>query len=153
MITNGSGSGLYALKGLSGNKRYESASAGGAAALSSTGMTLNGDVLTNVSNAYVFNITATSSGKYSIRNASTGSYLSSYSSYLYSRTSLSSRYGYWTFAMNGSAVRATNTASSRYPYLSFSSSNYFMVNSSAGSNICFWKLTETSSTIFTTEID
>ena len=153
VITNGSGSGLYALKGLSGNKRYESASAGGAAALSSTGMTLNGDVLTNVSNAYVFNITATSSGKYSIRNASTGSYLSSYSSYLYSRTSLSSRYGYWTFAMNGSAVRATNTASSRYPYLSFSSSNYFMVNSSAGSNICFWKLTETSSTIFTTEID
>ena len=153
VITNGSGSGLYALKGLSGNKRYESASAGGAATLSSTGMTLNGDVLTNVSNAYVFNITATSSGRYSIRNASTGSYLSSYSSYLYSRTSLSSRYGYWTFAMNGSAVRATNTASSRYPYLSFSSSNYFMVNSSAGSNICFWKLTETSSTIFTTEID
>ena len=54
VITCGTGSDLYAMKGLSGNTKYESASCGGAVALSSTGMTLSGTTLTNVSSAYVF---------------------------------------------------------------------------------------------------
>ncbi|MBQ7601354.1 MAG: InlB B-repeat-containing protein [Lachnospiraceae bacterium] len=150
VITYGNGSSLYALKGLSNNKKYESSSAGGAVALSSTGMTLSGSTLTNVGSAYTFTITKSGS-KYSIKNNSTGTYLSSRSSYLYALSSLSSSYGYWTFAMNGSAVRATNSYSSRYPYLAFSSSKYFMINSST-SGIYFWKLSSTvgSTTYYTT---
>ena len=55
--------------------------------------------------------------------------------------------------MNGSAVKASNSASSRYPYLAFSSSNYFMVNSSAPTGIYFWAETTTggsSVTYYTT---
>ena len=154
IITYGNTSGsMYVLKGLSGNTKYESASSGGAVAFSGTGLVLSGDTLTNASSAYVFNI-ASYNSKYSIRNASTGTYLASKSNYLYSNTSLSSKYCAWSLAMNGSAVKASNTASSRYPYLSFSSSKYFMVNSSASSGIYFWKLTEVgSATYYTTVIN
>ena len=150
VITYGNGSSLYALKGLSNNKKYESSSAGGAVALASTGMTLSGSTLTNVGSAYTFTITKSGS-KYSIKNNSTGTYLSSRSSYLYALSTLSSSYGYWTLAMNGSAVKATNSYSSRYPYLAFSSSKYFMINSST-SGIYFWKLSSTggSTTYYTT---
>ena len=41
-------------------------------------------------------------------------------------------------------VTAKNTASSSYPYLSFSSSKYFMVGSSAPTGLYFWKETTTS---------
>jgi hypothetical protein len=153
VITYGNTAGsMYVLKGLSGNTRYESTSAGGATAFASTGMSLSNEVLTNVSDDYVFNIAAATSSKYTIRNAATGTYLGSYSSYLYSRSSLSSTYCRWTLAMNGSAVKATNSASSRYPYLSFSSSKYFMINSSVSSSIYFWKLTDTGATYYTTII-
>ena len=150
VITYGNGSSLYALKGLSNNKKYESSSAGGAVALSSTGMTLSGSTLTNVGSAYTFTI-AKSGSKYSIKNNSTGTYLSSKSSYLYALSSLSSSYSYWTLSMSGSAVKAQNSASSRYPYLAFSSRGYFMVNSST-SGIYFWKLgsTGSSETFYTT---
>ena len=50
-------------------------------------------------------------------------------------------------------VTAKNTGSSRYPYLSFSSSKYFMVNSSAPTGIYFWAETTTgggSVTYYTT---
>ena len=149
VITNGNSSSLYALKGLSGNTKYESSSAGGAVALSGTGMTLSGDQLSGVSDAYIFTA-ASYNGKYSLRNASTSTYLASKSNYLYSRTSVSTSYCCWTFAMNGSAVKASNSASSRYPYLAFSSSNYFMVNSSAGSSIFFWKETTAGTSYYAT---
>ena len=138
VITYGkSASGMYVMKGLSGNTKYESASAGGAVALSSTGMTLSDNKLYNAGNAYVFNVAAYNS-KYSIKNASTGTYLASKSSYLYSNTSLSSSYCAWSLAMSSGAVSASNSASSSYPYLAFSSNKYFMINRSA-SSIYFWK--------------
>ena len=149
VITSGSNSSLYALKGLSGNTRYESTSAGGAIALASTGMTLSGSTLTNVGSAYIFHISSYS-GKYVIQNASTGTYLASRSSYLYSYTSKSTSYCLWSLSASGSAITAANSASSSYPYLSFSSSKYFMINRTAGSTIRFWKLTEGETTIYTT---
>ena len=150
VITYGStASGMYVLKGLSGSKKYESASSGGAVALSSTGMTLSGSRLTGASNAYIFTI-AKSNSKYSIQNASTGTYLASKSNYLYSNQSFSSSSCSWSFSMNGSAVKAANSASNRYPYLSFSSSRYFMINSSASASIFFWKETSAGATIYTT---
>ncbi len=149
VITYGSGSSLMALKGLSGNTKYESASAGGAAALSSTGMTLSGNELSNVSNNYVFNIAAYN-GKYSIKNASTGTYLVSRSNYLYSYKTISTSSGAWALSMTSSGVSASNSASSRYPYLAYSSNNYFMLNSSQGADIWFWKQGAAGTTYYTT---
>ena len=152
VITYGNTSSLYALKGLSGNKKYESASAGGSIAYASTGMTLSGDTLTNVSSAFVFNASASGS-YYAFRNASTGTYLASRSSYLYSYNSLSTSYCRWVPSIGSGGAVLRNPASSRYPYLAFSSSNYFMINSSAGSNICLWKeVSATTGTYYTTEI-
>ncbi|MBR6378035.1 MAG: hypothetical protein IKS05_09790, partial [Oscillospiraceae bacterium] len=91
---------------------------------------------------------------YTIKNKSTGTYLGSYNSYLYSRTSNSSSYCRWTLSMNNGNVTAANSASSRYPYLAFSSSNYFMMGSSAPTGLYFWKQTTTggsgSTTYYTT---
>ncbi len=146
IITYGtSTSSLYVLKGLSGNTKYESASAGGAVLYSNAGMTYADGYMTGVTNAYVWNVAADSS-YYKIQNASTGTYLGSYNSYLYSRSSYSSSYCRWTLSMDSSGnVTAKNTASSSYPYLSFSSSNYFMVNRTAPTGLYFWKQTTTSS--------
>ncbi|MBQ6031250.1 MAG: InlB B-repeat-containing protein [Oscillospiraceae bacterium] len=152
VITCGTGSDLYAMKGLSGNTKYESASAGGAVALASTGMSLNGTTLTNVPNAYVFTV-GTSGSYYTFKNKSTGTYLGSYRSYLYSRTSLSTSYCRWSMSMNGTAVNLYNSASSSYPYMAFSSSNYFMMYSASNTTISLWKYTSSgsgSTTYYTT---
>ena len=145
IITYGtSTSSLYVLKGLSGNTKYESSSAGGAVLYSNAGMTYADGVMTGVTSAYVWKLTADGS-YYKMQNASTGTYLGSYNSYLYSRKSYSSSYCRWTLSMDSSGnVTAKNTASSRYPYLSFSSSKYFMVNSSVPTGLYFWKETTTS---------
>ena len=148
VITCGTGSDLYAMKGLSGNTKYESASCGGAVALSSTGMTLSGTTLTNVSSAYVFTV-GTSGSYYTFKNKSTGTYLGSYRSYLYSRTSLSTSYCRWTMSMNGTAVNMYNSASSSYPYMAFSNSNYFMMYSSSNTTISLWKYVGSGSTTTT----
>ncbi|MBQ2203879.1 MAG: InlB B-repeat-containing protein, partial [Oscillospiraceae bacterium] len=152
VITCGTGSDLYAMKGLSGNTKYESAYAGGAVALASTGMSLSGTTLTNVPNAYVFTV-GTSGSYYTFKNKSTGTYLGSYRSYLYSRTSLSTSYCRWSLSMNGTAVNLYNGASSRYPYMAFSSSNYFMMYSASNTTINLWKYTSSgsgSTTYYTT---
>ncbi len=153
VVTYGNGSSLYALKGLSGTTKYESASSGGAVALASTGMSLSGATLSNVSSSYVFTMAASGS-YYTMKNASTGTYLASRSNYLYSYPSASTSYCRWTPAMNGATVNLKNTASSRYPYLSFSSSGYFMVNSTSGNSIYLWKeAAGGSSTVYTTVIN
>ena len=144
LITYGtSTSSLYVLKGLSGNKSYESSSAGGSVLYSNAGMSYADGYMTGVSSAYVWKIAKTGS-YYTFQNASTGAYLGNYSSYLYSRSSYSSSYCRWTLSMDSSGnMTVKSTRSTSYPYLSFSSNNYFMVNRSAPTGIYFWK--ETSS--------
>ncbi|MBQ4374911.1 MAG: hypothetical protein II783_03950, partial [Erysipelotrichales bacterium] len=151
VITYGNSDSMYVLKGLSGNTKYESVSAGGAVALGNTGMTLSGSTLTNVADAYVFTAAAYNS-KYTLKNVSTGTYLASRSNYLYSYRSLSSSYCAWTLSMSGSSVVASNSNSRNYPYLAFSSSGYFMINRSASSGIYFWKLTNSGSATYYTTI-
>ena len=149
IITYGTNtSSLYALKGLSGSKKYESTYAGGSVLYSNTGMTYADGYMTGVTSPYVFTITKSGS-YYTIRNASTGTYLGSYSSYLYSRSSYSSSYCRWTLSMSNGDVTARNNASSRYPYLSFSSSKYFMMGSSAPTGLYFWKETTTGGSTVT----
>ena len=154
VITCGtSTSSLYALKGLSGNKSYESTSAGGSVLYSNTGMTYADGYLTGVSSAYVWKVSATGS-YYTFQNASTGAYLGNYSSYLYSRSTYSSTYCRWNLSMDSSGnMTVKSTRSTSYPYLSFSSRKYFMVGSSVPTGLYFWKETTTGgsgTTYFTT---
>ena len=136
------------LKGLSGNTKYESSSNGSAVLYSNTGMSYADGYMTGVTNAYVWNIAKTGS-YYTIQNASTNTYLANKSNYLYSQSSYSSSYCRWTLSCSSGNITAKNTGSSRYPYLSFSSSNYFMVNRSVPTGLYFWKQTTTSGSTVT----
>ncbi|MBR0507194.1 MAG: InlB B-repeat-containing protein [Clostridia bacterium] len=153
VITYGNGADATVLKGLSGTKKYESATAGGAAALAGTGIVRNGTTLTDVADAYIFRITAVG-GKFSVKNAATGTYLASKGSYLYSYKTDTASYCRWAFAMNGAAVDATNAASRTNTHLSFHTKGYFMVGRAANENVFFWKSTgDTTATVYTTEIN
>ena len=141
IITYGtSTSSLYVLKGLSGNVKYESASNGSAVLYSNAGMSYADGYMTGVSNAYVWNIAKTGS-YYTIRSAGTNTYLANKSNYLQSVSSYSSSTCRWTLSNSSGNMTAKNTGSSRYPYLSFSSSKYFMMNSSVPTGLYFWKQT------------
>ena len=153
VITYGNGADATVLKGLSGTKKYESATAGGAAALAGTGISLSGTTLTDVADAYIFRITAVG-GKFSVKNAATGTYLASKGSYLYSYKTDTANYCRWGLAMNGAAVDATNAASKTNAHLSFNAKGYFMVGRAANENVFFWKTTGvTTTTVYTTEIN
>ena len=152
IITCGKDTSALVLKGLSGNTSYESSSAGGAAAFSSTGMTLDGEKIRNANDAYVFTIAATGS-EYTIQNASTGTYLGSYNSYLYSRSTYSSSYCNWgvEYDLYNICMKVSNSASSNYPYLVKGSNSYFVINSTYTTNKTqFWKETAESTTYYTT---
>ena len=154
LITYGTNtSSLYALKGLSGNTRYESASAGGSVLYSNAGMSYADGYMSGVTSPYVWKVAKTGS-YYTIQNASTGTYLGNYSSYLYSRSSYSSSYCRWTLSCSSGNMTVKSTRSTSYPYLSYSSSGYFMVNSSVPTGLYFWKQTTASGgtvTYYTTE--
>ena len=132
------------LKGLSGNTKYESTSAGGAVLYSNAGMSYADGVMTGVGNAYVWNLAKTGS-YYTIKSANTGTYLANKSNYLYSQSSYSSSYCRWTLSCSSGNMTVKSTRSTSYPYLSFSSSGYFMVNSSVPTGLYFWKQTTASS--------
>ena len=138
VITNGT-TAAYVMKGISGNnKSYEAASSGGSAALASTGITLAGNALHNVTDSYVFTIAPLGSG-YSIRNIATGTYLASANNTLKSVTALNGITCTWNLSMNGTLAVLQNSSSSAYPYLAFSSNGYFKVNNTANSAICLWR--------------
>ena len=152
VITCGNTDTMTVLKGVSGNKKLEAASAGAAAAFSTTGMTIDGNALSGVTDAYVFTVTA-NGDKFAIQNAQTGTFLVNRGGYLYSYKLPAASYCLWTLAMNDGAVDATNTASKTLSHLDFSAKNYFMMNRTASSEICFWKMGGSSSvTTYTTVI-
>ena len=153
VITNGKTDALYALKGIDGTKKYESRTAGGAAALADTGMTLDGETLSGVTADYIFRIAA-AGDKFTVKNAATGSYLASRGGYLYSYKTDAASYDRWTFAISEGTVDATNAASRTLPHLGFNSAkNYFAISRSANPEICFWKSAGTTeTTTYTTTI-
>ena len=141
IITCGKDTSALVLKGLSGNTSYESSSAGGSATFSNTGMTLDGEVIRNANNAYVFALAPVSS-TYTIKNASTGTYMGSYNSYLYSRSSYESSYCNWgvEYDLYNICMKVSNSASSNYPYMVKGSNSYFVINSGYTTNKTqFWK--------------
>ncbi len=157
VITSGTDSSLYAMKGVSGSATGTSIeSASNSTALASTGMTLSGTKLTNVSDLYKFNVAASGS-YYTIRNASTNTYLAEVgSSYLLGGYSTYvSSYCDWTPGTGANASSATiAVTASGYPYLSFSSdSHYFWSGSSSNTNytsVRWWKETPVGATYYTT---
>ena len=153
VITCGNTADAKVLKGVAGTKKLEAASAGATAAFNTTGMTLDGTALNNVTDVYVFNVIA-NGDKFVMQNASTGTYLANRGSYLYSYKTLTASYCLWSLAMVEGVVDATNASSKTRPHLTFNTAkNYFMVNSSA-ENIFFWKMGGSSSTTtYTTVID
>ena len=153
VITRGNTDALVALKGIAGTKKYESATAGGADAFAATGMTLENGVLGNVSDAYIFTVTA-NGDKFTVQNAATGTYLASRGGYLYSYKTDTASYCRWSFAAAEGTVDATNLASRACCHLSFSAKNYFTINRAANPEIFFWKqLGATVTTVYTTVID
>ena len=141
IITCGKDTSALVLKGLSGNTSYESDRAGGSVTFSNTGMTLDGEIIRNANNAYVFEI-APSGSSYTIKNASTGTYMGSYNNYLYSRSSYSSSYCNWgvEYDLYNICMKVSNSASSNYPYLVKGSNSYFVINSGYTTNKTqFWK--------------
>ena len=153
VITNGNSTSMYVLKGVtpsSNGAQIESSS--NATAYSSTGMSLSGNTLSNVSNAYVFTLAANGSA-YTVKSASTGSYLGLSSYYLAAYTTLNASYCNWTPAINASgAAQLKNAAGGSYPYLGFSSSSkYFWSASANNANVLrLWKATASGTTYYTT---
>ena len=147
VITYGTNtSSLYAMKGLSGDTKYESSSVGGAVLLSNTGMSYADSKLTGVTDAYVFNISA-DNGYYTIKNASTGTYVANYNYYLWARSAYASNTCRWTLSCNNGNMTLKNATTNNYPYLSFyNNSKYFMVASTAPTGLSFWKQTTTGGT-------
>ena len=152
VITSGTGSDMYVLKGVSGTKKLESASAGATAAFSATGIALEGNSLTGVANDYVFHV-AMNGSNYTIRNAATGAYLASRGNYLYSYKTYAANYCQWSLAVEDGVVQVSNGASRTFPYLGFNAAKgYFSLAKTAG-GVYLWKMGGTSSTTtYTTQI-
>lgn len=151
VITAGSDSSMYVLKGMSGNTSYQSSNSGGHATLSASGITLDGSSLKNVTDVYVFVAEVATGSYYTLKNKSTGTWLDCYfstlESYSYndSPTTINWTLGYDTSSSYTTAVPRSSNSSK----LSWQGS-YFYVNSSQNSTrkIQFWK--ESSGTYYYT---
>ena len=147
IITCGKDTSALVLKGLSGNTNYQSQNVDGSDTFNDTGMSLNGEVIRNANDAYVFVVEKTGSN-YTMKNASTGTYMGSYNNYLYSRSSYSSSYCNWSveYDLNNKCMKVYYTASSwlsstTYYLVKRSNYSYFMVDSSGytTNKTQFWK--------------
>ncbi len=153
VITNNSTT-KYVLKGVTGSASGTDAEiAANCSKLSDSGITQNGNVLTGVTDAYVFTLTANGS-YYTVKSASTGSYYGMNSgSLLYAYSALNANYTNWTPAINASgAVQLKCAANGSYPYFGFSTSyNYFWAASSGSADVLqLWKQTSGGTTYYTT---
>ena len=153
VITNNSTTTKYVLKGVTGSASGTNAeSAANRSTLSASGITQNGNVLTNVTDAYVFTLTANGS-YYTVKSASTGSYYGqNSSSYLFAYSALNGNNTNWTPAINANGAQLKCAANGSYPYFGFSTdNNYFWAASSNNANVLqLWKQTPVGTTYYTT---
>jgi len=140
----------YVLKGLSGNTSYQNTSCGGTVKLANAGMKVVDGKLTGVTNSYVFTI-APKGSYYTILNNGTNTYLGSYSRSLYSRTNYSLLYCRWSISCSNGNALLKSTIYPLYPYLTFSSNNYFMMSSNRVNGINLWKETASYKTYYSTK--
>ena len=152
VITCGTNTSMYVLKGLSGNTSYQSNTSGGTVTFANTGMTLDGSYLKNAGDVYVFTAASAGSG-HSLQNVSTGTYLGSNYNRLYSISSYSQSSCVWTLDYDSSNACMKVKLASNYSsyYLAMGSGSYFSLNSSYTTNKTqFWKETNLSTTYYTT---
>ncbi len=153
VITNNSTTTKYVLKGVTGSASGTNAeSDANRSTLSASGITQNGNVLTNVTDAYVFTLTANGS-YYTVKSASTGSYYGQNSdSLLFAYSALNGNNTNWTPAINASGTQLKCAANGSFPYFGFNTSgNYFWAASSNNANVLqLWKQTPVGTTYYTT---
>ena len=149
--TNLTTTGLYVFKGVTGSSSGTNVeAASNCTAFTGTGITMEGNTLKNVANDYVYTLAANGS-YYTLRSASTGSYVGmNSSSYLYAYSNVNTSYCRWTPAVNASGLaQMKNAANGSYPYLGWSTSNtYFWSASTSNANVLrLWKENQTSTAI------
>ena len=115
--------------------------------LSGTGITLNQDMLTNVSSVYQFHIFPYGSN-YRIQNLGTGSYIGGTTT-LYAITERHTNFLSWTLAMSNGAAQMKNTYKGNY--LNYNTAGYFNESSSVNSTIRLWKEAPIGTTYYSTE--
>ena len=115
--------------------------------LSGTGITLNQDMLTNVSSVYQFHIFPYGSS-YRIQNLGTGSYIGGTTT-LYAITDRYTNFLSWTLAMSNGAAQMKNTYKGNY--LNYNTAGYFNESSSVNSTILLWKEAPIGTTYYSTE--
>ncbi|MBQ6116814.1 MAG: hypothetical protein IJL08_05780, partial [Oscillospiraceae bacterium] len=156
VITYGTSSTMYVMKGVTpGSNGAQIENANNASSYAASGVTLTDTTLSDVADSYVFTL-APHGSYYSIRSASTGTYVGmDSSSYLAGYTTYTSGNCDWTPGTKTNASSATNANNGSYPLLSFSTnSNYFWsgsANTSAATGVRWWKETSVASAYYTTE--
>ena len=150
----------YALTGLSagtGGVNIENTSTGASTRFADTGITRDGTTLSNVPDAYVFEVTATSYGL-SLMSVAEGSYYGSKStgsgaaSYaLYAYPEMQEANTTWTFEIDGDEMYLKNNSAGSVPYVAVSGSWGFSLTR-YGSVFKFYKQNPTENCYYSTEI-
>ena len=141
---------LAAMKGIDGGKSYETASNGGASAYSITGMILEDNVLSNVSENYIYTVSTEESGNYSIKSVSKESYVAIQSNTLMSLSGYAEATCDWTLGLKEDGTAMIKLAAGgSYPYVAFGSSRFWC--HSATADIYLWRQA-TGTTYWTTVI-
>ena len=123
VISSGRNSGMYVMTGVSGDDKIES-TGHGVTALTESGIRLDETVLTEVDEAYLFDVESVGNGVYSIQSESEGSYLAICNQWCWTRANYESAYCDWTLTASDSGVIMQCINESSYPYLSWSGSKW-----------------------------
>ncbi len=145
----------FVMAGLDSDKSYETEANGGAVVFASSGITLEGNELKNVSNLYSFAVAPVTGNYYSFQNAEKESYLISKYTTLYAGA-FSESSSRWSITIGSDGVATIKNPSTSYSnVISFSTSstwgNVFQVYGSA-SDIYLWKEVASGTTYYTTII-
>lgn len=151
VISYGTDSGMYLLKGLSGTSSGASIESGSnAVSFATSGATLDEETLIEVPTDYIFKMEAHGSN-YSLQSLSTGAY---YGMNGYSLCAYSSYNGTncnWTPGVGANASCLYYTAGGSYPYFSFyESQHYFWAYNSLNTSVRLWAETELGTRVYST---
>ncbi len=154
VITTGKDSNLTAMKGVESERNLETPYADGAVPFAGTGMRLEGKLLKDVSDDYVFTISRKGS-IYTIQSP-TGYWIGTRSDYLYNLSEYQQEYADWDIHYDTYHIcmEVSNTASVGFPYLTSSDGNFFMIGGEyTTAKLQFWKEFATDVICYSTSPD
>ena len=155
VITSGNTTSLTALKSVGSTVSLESASAGAAVSYANTGMSLEGNMLYNVPEEYIFDIQGSGSN-YIISNSSTGCYLGAYTGTLWNLDSnySASQWIHWDIEYDNAygCMKVVNSVGGEsYPYLVLGNNSYFIMSNIYNNNKTYlWRETAGGTTSYST---